>query len=276
MYRRWEIATEHPSYNATPPFTSQSYPEANEHLIGSLYIELENGYNTTISHTELASIERGQKLDSLGEYAPLNNGRIMASVGRGSTDYGANFGMLLGGVFLASSYIFVDYENNKFGLAPAVLGSPKPDIKKQCSRDRGVPPTHPNSIVNSTTPNNSTTTTITTPTSPGLSSSDKIAIGVSIPAGVAGLATLFYMILQDRRKRKAQKQKELREIEKFELERQRHEAERERHESFAQITRMLSDQAGASSGAARSPGSNAAADQCGDVGSPVMGEFHEV
>ncbi|TID16795.1 aspartic-type endopeptidase [Venturia nashicola] len=112
MYRRWEDATEHPTYNATPPFTSQSYPDANEHLIGSLYIELEGGYNTTISHTELESVERGQKLDGLGEYAPLNNGRIMASVAHGPADYGTDFGMLRGGVFLASTYVFVDYESS--------------------------------------------------------------------------------------------------------------------------------------------------------------------
>ncbi|TLD25697.1 aspartic-type endopeptidase [Venturia nashicola] len=279
MYRRWEDATEHPTYNATPPFTSQSYPDANEHLIGSLYIELEGGYNTTISHTELESVERGQRLDGLGEYAPLNNGRIMASVGHGPADYGTDFGMLRDGVFLASTYVFVDYESNKFGLAPAVLGTMKSNIKKQCSKHTNIPPALISTETNSTHSSNSTTKAA----SAGLSASDKIAIGVSIPAGVAGIATLLYVILpnlnlprplptyssgnsmSNRRKRKAQKQKEIREAQKLELEKCRDQSERRRNESLAEITRMLSDHAAASPGSARSP--STAADQPWGVGS---------
>lgn len=229
MHRRWEDATEHPLYNVTPRFLAQSCPEANEHLIGSLYNECEDGHNTIISHAELEYVERGQKLDRLGEYGPLRSSRLMASVGRGSTEFRTNFGMLLGGVFLASTYVFVDYKNNRFGLAPAVLGTTKPKIKKQCSKDISIPPANTSMETNSTSSSNSTIKAAST----GLSSSDKIAIGVSIPAGVAGIATLLYMILQDRRKRKARKQKELREVEQLKLDKQRHRSEREENESFA-------------------------------------------
>jgi hypothetical protein len=255
MYDRWANETDHPNYNATPPYTFQTFPSANEHLIGTLYIELEGGYNTTVSNIELVSDERGPRLDDLGEYAPLNNSRIMASVGRGSTDYGEDFGMLLGGAWLASTYVFVDYENNKFGLAPAILGSTQSDVKTQCSKDASIPP--PQAGANATTSSGSTTKT-------GTSTSDKIAIGVSIPAGVAAIATLAYMIYEGYRRRQERKQKELREARKLELEEQQKEVAkrqlelnaeeaRERKESYTEFRRILSEVSMGSTGAGVSP-----------------------
>jgi hypothetical protein len=194
MYAQWALVTEHsmaPDGDSPTPFTPQTYPNSKEHLMDTLYIELEGGYNTTIPHYELIGPERGALLDHLGEYGVVNSSRIATGVGSGSTDYGTDFGMLLGGVFLASTYVFVDYENNKFGLAPAKLQRDESEISTVCSKDQSIPP--PASI--SPTTSASPTTTASSHGQSGLSRSDKIAIGVSVPSIIAvfvGLIALFF------------------------------------------------------------------------------------
>ena len=156
MYRRWSEATQHPAQQPTdaPPFTNQTCPAANEHLIGNLTIELEGGYKTTIPHYELVSLDRGPQLDEFGQYDTVNSSRIMAAVGTGLTDYGQEFGMLLGGVFLSSTYLTVNYDNGTFGLAPAVLERDNGDIETVCSPNTSIPISSP-----STTPSSSPSTT---------------------------------------------------------------------------------------------------------------------
>ncbi|KUJ18795.1 uncharacterized protein LY89DRAFT_780799 [Mollisia scopiformis] len=62
MYQVWANVTQHPS---NPPsdgshnYISQTYPFSNEPLMNELIMELEGGYQVTIPHYELISLERG-------------------------------------------------------------------------------------------------------------------------------------------------------------------------------------------------------------------------
>src|SRR2546423_1620334 len=154
MYRRWSEATQHPTQQPTdaPPFTVQTYPAANEHLIDTLTIELEGGYQTTVPHYELVRLDRGAQLDESEQYDTGNSSRIMAAVGTGLTDYGQDFGMLLGGVFLSSTYLIIDYDRGTFGLAHAVLKRDESDIETVCSLNTTAP-------ISATSPKSSTTPT---------------------------------------------------------------------------------------------------------------------
>jgi hypothetical protein len=93
-------------------------------------VELSNGYTTVIPHYEFVSQERGT--DAEGKYAVLNTSRIMVRAG---TTSGDGSGMVLGRVYLSLNYLLVDYANQMFHLAPAVigeLGDQDHDIVKVC------------------------------------------------------------------------------------------------------------------------------------------------
>lgn len=191
LYNVWANITQHPTTQPTDGsehWTSQTYPIANEPLIGDLTIELEGGYTSTIPHYELVSYERGIVYSDLGEYGVTNTSRIMTGVGNGMTDYGENFGILLGGVFLAGTYVFVDYERGHFGLAPAKLNNvDTPDVRKICSLNISTTPNSPQST-NSGMPNSTSTGSSS---DGGLSISDIIGIAVSIPGLIVAVLALW-------------------------------------------------------------------------------------
>jgi hypothetical protein len=183
LYSIWANLTQHRTEADGPPFTDQTYPLANERLIDTLDIELEGGYSTTVSHCELVSLQRGANLEDVGEYTVINNSRIMASVSHGQTDLGTDFGILLGGAFLASTYLRIDYETNQFSLAPCVSGrNILPNIHKQCSKDTSIP-----SKTNGTIPAATTTSPSTGNSSHGLSTDTKATIGGAVAGGVIAL-----------------------------------------------------------------------------------------
>jgi hypothetical protein len=192
MYSKWAEVTQHPTQPDGPEFDLQTYPLSNERLMGDLYIELEGGYSTTIPHYELVGPERGAKLDHLGEYGIVNSSRIMAAVGAGTTDYGEDFGMLLGGAFLASTYVFLDYDTNSFGLAPAILKREKNNVQTVCSKDRSIPAPAPAPSSNNSAPGMDSQSTLG---GSGLSKSDKIAIGVGVPGGLAVIIALIALVI---------------------------------------------------------------------------------
>jgi hypothetical protein len=133
MYDLFANLTDHPVNPAEAGgsnFTQQTYPLENEPLIGNLAVELADGYTTTIPHYEFVSQERGT--DTEGKYAVVNASRIMVAAG---TTSGAGGGVVLGGVYLSQNYLLVDYANQMFHLAPAVigkLGDQDHDIIKVC------------------------------------------------------------------------------------------------------------------------------------------------
>jgi hypothetical protein len=133
MYDLFANLTDHPAKRAEAGgsnFTRRTYPLENEPLIGSVTVELANGYTTTIPHYEFVSQERGA--DAEGKFAVTNASRIMVAAGIPSGDSG---GIVLGGVYLSQNYLLVDYANRMFHLAPAVtgtLGDQDHDIVKVC------------------------------------------------------------------------------------------------------------------------------------------------
>ena len=96
-------------------------------------IELEGGYTSTIPHYELVWFERGTVYSDLGEYGVTNTSRIMASFGNGMTDYGENFGILLGGVS-RGDVCFRGLELSNLGTL---------DVRKMCSLNTSVSPSSP-------------------------------------------------------------------------------------------------------------------------------------
>ena len=132
MYNKWAVATQH---NSSFPYSDQTYPPDKAPFIGSLTITLDNNYRTEIPNYELLSRERGS--DPLGRYSIVSD-RLMAAVGKGPTDFGPDI-PILGGVFLSQNYLTVDYANNVFALAPAVIGpmdqNPLSAIRTVCSPD---------------------------------------------------------------------------------------------------------------------------------------------
>lgn len=202
MYSLWADATEHPNETDGPPFTYQTYPKAKEHLMKDLEIELEGGFIKTVQHHELVGPERGAVLNELGQYGVINSSRIMSAVGTGITDYGEDFGMLLGGSFLAGTYLFADYERNSWGLAAAVMEqdeSRDESIEPICSLDTSIPkdPTEPDPPTNTATASPSPSGL----TSNGLSTSDKIGLGVGIPSALGVIVGIFALWLNTRQHR---------------------------------------------------------------------------
>ena len=130
MYDQFSNLTRHPGNTTSPnepPFTQQTYPAANEPLIGNLTIVLDNGYTTVIPHYELVSQERGS--DNEGKYAVVNASRIMVALDT-TPDLGQDVIPVLGGVYLSQNYLLVDYGRQMFSMAPAVIG-PVPDRAHQ-------------------------------------------------------------------------------------------------------------------------------------------------
>jgi hypothetical protein len=173
MMKTLHDITEHPT---DPAYSEQTYPASYESLIGNMTIELEGGYKTTISHQELISQERGALLNDVGQYGVINASNIQIAVASGQNDYGVDFGVLLGGVFLTSTYLFIDNEREIFGLAPVVNERPRPDIRGVCSQNTTVP------IRNGTTvptgnPANGTGTS-------SLSADSRIGLGVGLGVGI--------------------------------------------------------------------------------------------
>jgi uncharacterized membrane-anchored protein YhcB (DUF1043 family) len=152
--------------------------------------------------------------------------------------------MLLGGAFLASTYVYVDYERNAFGLAPAVTGkraTNQSDIQTVCSLDQSIPP-RPSipspSPGSATTASVSATTASGAPSRHGLSESDKIQIGVGVPGGIAGLLAVIGLFMGIRRhyRKKSRRQQRL-ELDSQELEMKKRQLDQDR----AELDRRQSD-----------------------------------
>lgn len=130
MYQEWAQLTRHIDYDGSN-YSVQVYPTDREAWIGSMTIKLSNGYTSVIPHYELVSKERGT--DTQGKYSITNSSRIMAAVQTGQGDLGVDI-PLLGGVFLSQNYLRVDYDQNKFWLAEAVVDKSIPSsIKGICA-----------------------------------------------------------------------------------------------------------------------------------------------
>ena len=94
-----------------------TYLSSLDGYLGNLSITLANGYETLIPHYELVSQVRGT--DSEGKYSVVDPTRLTMAL-----NYNQNTTVpTLGGVFLSQNYLLVDYENQMFGLAPAVVGN---------------------------------------------------------------------------------------------------------------------------------------------------------
>lgn len=225
LFAIWSNLTEHPTAENDPTFTEQTYPLANERLMDTLTIELEGGYATTISHCELVSLERGADLQGVGEYTVTNSSRIMASVSSGRSDLGTNFGVLLGGVFLSSTYLTIDYENNQFGLAPVRTragSSQAPSVNRVCSKDTSIPP-----VGNATLPTSSNHTGLADKkddSGGGLSTDAKATIGGSVAGGVIAIAGVIIAFLAYKHAKSAEKARRQSEAEKMDIERARTES----------------------------------------------------
>ncbi|MCJ1230812.1 hypothetical protein MMC12_007486 [Toensbergia leucococca] len=96
-----------------------TYPASAEPLFGNLSITLANGYETTIPHYELVSQERGT--DSEGKYTVINASAITVPLSANES-VTSEVVPILGGIYLSLNYLLVDYENQVFSLAPAVVG----------------------------------------------------------------------------------------------------------------------------------------------------------
>ena len=135
MFSRCANLTDHPGTNnsAQPPFDNRTYLASNEHLMQTLTVGLGGGFSATVPQYELVSPDRGSLLTDQGEYTIINNSRIMSAVTASMSDYGINFGILLGGVFSSGVYILVDYERGTFSTAAANLQPGASDIRTICS-----------------------------------------------------------------------------------------------------------------------------------------------
>lgn len=182
LYRRWTDFTERPDAPRRTDY--QTYPKELEGMLGSLHIVLEGGFNISIPHHELVSPDRRAILTDNGQYGVVeNSSRIQAGVTSGKGDYGENYGILLGGIFLSSTYLFVDWDNGIFGLAPSqrINLTDPPLLQTVCSNNLTVLSLLKN----------------TTRSAGGRSSSDKIALGTGIGFGlptvlIAFLALFFH------------------------------------------------------------------------------------
>ncbi|KAH8890368.1 hypothetical protein GQ53DRAFT_782437 [Thozetella sp. PMI_491] len=123
MFAKFQSLGKHIDYDGSN-YSSQSFPISSEPLLGTLTIKLANGYTSVIPHHELVGHERGT--DAQGKYAVVNNTRLQAAVASGQSDLGSNI-PILGGVFLTSNYLEVDYEAGKFWLSPSTADKGLPD-----------------------------------------------------------------------------------------------------------------------------------------------------
>lgn len=222
LYAIWANLTQHPTVPDGPPFTNQTYPLDNERLIDTLDIELEGGYTTRISHCELISLQRGADLNGVGDYTVTNSSRIMASVSSGATDLGTNFGVLLGGAFLASTYLKIDYEEGVFGLAKArgpVRDSPKPSLVKVCSKDTSIPKKANDSIAEASSPAALDAKKDTG--AGGISADTKATIGGSVAGGIIALIGVVIAYFTYKHAKGAERARKQSEAERLEIELER-------------------------------------------------------
>ena len=98
-------------------------------LLGNLTFSFSNGLTTVIPDYELKSQVRGP--NQQGTYTVTDPDHLSLAVARNGS-----LGMVtLGGVFLSQHYLLIDYEKNRFSLAPAVLGDSAgaPDLVTLCT-----------------------------------------------------------------------------------------------------------------------------------------------
>ncbi|MCJ1475708.1 hypothetical protein MMC13_004371 [Lambiella insularis] len=151
------------SYNGIP-----TDPASSEPLLGNLSITLSNGFQTTIPHYELVSQMRGSS--STGAYTIVDPTRITTALGSTANTTTP----ILGGVFLSQLYLMIDYKNQMFGLAPAVvenLGSQKAEVIPVCNA------------------------TMTASSGPVATKSNVGAIAGGVVGGVLGLLLLYAIAL---------------------------------------------------------------------------------
>jgi hypothetical protein len=188
MYKVWANLTQHPS-NPPPDgsknFTDQTYPLANEALINELIITLEGGYQVTIPHFELVTLERG--VNAQGLYDVINSSRIQAAV----TSNGGRFSFpILGGVFLSQNYLKVDYSRKVFGLAHASMGSVENSTVVSTCVENDVQPVQPSQPPQS--PSSSSSSTSLPDGSLGTGAIAGIAVG-SVAGFLLVIALLFFL-----------------------------------------------------------------------------------
>lgn len=165
---------------------------------GNLTITLDNGYRSTISNDELFTPLRGS--DQYGRYTITNNSVLEAGVADNRKSNPSSVTPTLGGLFLTFNYLFVDYRNGVFNLAPAVASS---------NTSSAV-----NIVTVCTSSNISNTTQSPTPTPTPSSSSSKTNVGAiagGVVGGVVGLALLGILVffLLRRRRRESQSSPEM-------------------------------------------------------------------
>jgi len=218
LYTIWANVTQHP-----PDFGNQIYPLANEHLMETLDIELEGGYRTRIPHCELVSLQRGADVNGIGDYTVTNRSRIMASVSSGINDLGEDFGILLGGAFLANTYVRIDYENAVFGLSRAegVQGNSQVNpLQKVCSKDTSIPTKANDTLADSSSPA-ALDAEKAGGNGGGLSTDAKATIGGSVAGGVIALIGVVIAYMAYKHAKKAEYARKQSEAEKMDLERAR-------------------------------------------------------
>jgi hypothetical protein len=146
--------------------------------VGDLVITLSNGYTTTITNDELFAPLRGS--DKNGRYTITNDSTLEAFVSDTRDQKPNDVDTSFGAMFLTFNYLMVDYANNTFNLAPAIIsktGDSRPDLTTVCkaSQNSPAPPARP------------------TP-SPTPKSSNTGAIAGGVVGGIAGLALMAGLI----------------------------------------------------------------------------------
>ncbi|KAL8779724.1 MAG: hypothetical protein Q9213_006792 [Squamulea squamosa] len=161
---------------------------------GALQITLDNGYTTNIPNDHLFNPQRGS--DKNGQYVVTNSSILDTGIAYNVDDADADVQLILGGLFLTYNYIVVDYDNNRFQMAPIVQGpqSSSANITKICTPT----PTVKDSEAGQTHTSNEN------------GSSRAAAIGGGTAGGVAGLAALaglcYFLLRKRRRNRQRQHQ----------------------------------------------------------------------
>jgi hypothetical protein len=198
MYNVWAAATNH-TFDSIPGqdnFTYQTYLTSNEKFMNTLQIQIQginDVFTTTVPHYELVVPNRGSNPNQSGAYTILKDDQIQSAVSSGPTDYGENFGMLLGGVFASGLYMRIDYERGILSIAKANLGSSDSDIRTVCSLDTTVPPP-PSST--SDAPSSHSTANSNNSSNSGLDSGAKAGIAVGVVGAVGTIIAVFIAIYQ--------------------------------------------------------------------------------
>jgi hypothetical protein len=153
--------------------------------VGDLVITLSNGYTTTITNDELFVPLRGS--DKNGRYTITNDSTLEAFVSDTRDQKPSDVDTSFGAMFLTFNYLMVDYANNTFNLAPAIIsktGDKRRDLTTVCKASQNSPPPPTPSAA----PNSSNTG----------------AIAGGVVGGVAGLALIAGLVFLCLRRRKKQ------------------------------------------------------------------------